>query len=295
MSGWRLAPADRGYPAQLADLGELDGPMLHGVGRRERVEGLAAEGTVTIVGSRRASSHGLQLAERLAADLATAGVTVVSGMAIGIDAAAHRGALSVGGATVAVLAGGPDVVYPTRHRSLHSRIVAEGAVVSDQEPRTVPRKHGFPARNRIMAALAKVVVVVEAAERSGSLITADLAQELGRELGAVPGRVGARCAAGTNQRIKEGAELIRDAQDVLDLLAGVGARSVDRRGPAIEPDAACVLGCLNDEISTVDEVAVATRLDGRRAALLLAGLELCGYVVRDQLGAYAPTGLEPPG
>lgn len=294
MSGWRIAPGDAGYPTQLADLGEPGGPVLFGLGRRERVAGLAAEETVTIVGSRRATSHGLQVAERLGADLAAAGVTVVSGMAIGIDAAAHRGALAAGGATIAVLAGGPDVVYPARHRSLHRQIAQSGAIVSDQEPSTVPRKQGFPARNRIMAALAKVVVIVEAAQPSGSLITADLAQELGRELGAVPGRVGSRASAGTNQRIKDGAALVRDAQDVLDLLAGVGARTVRRTGAAIDAQAARVLDAVAAGAASVDQVAAQAEVDARDAVLLLVRLELLGYLARSQVGSYSPTGLAPP-
>ena len=197
---------------------------------------------MTIVGSRRASAYGLRVAEGLAHDLAGCGVVVVSGMALGIDAAAHRGALDAGGRTIAVLAGGPDVVYPARHRGLHARICARGAVISDRPPGTRPQKHDFPVRNRLMAALASVVVVVEAAERSGSLVTANLALDLGREVGAVPGQVGIPVAAGTNLRIREGAALIRDAQDVLDLLGGVGTASVRRPAPELEPELEEILG-----------------------------------------------------
>ena len=189
---WRLGPGDPGYPAQLLDLGEPGGPLIRGIGDRAALATLAPEGAVTIVGSRRASGYGLRVAEALAHDLAVCGVVVVSGMALGIDAAAHRGALDAGGRTIAVLAGGPDVVYPARHRGLHARIGDRGAVISDRPPGTRPQRHDFPVRNRLMAALASVVVVVEAAERSGSLVTANLALELGREVGAVPGQVGLR-------------------------------------------------------------------------------------------------------
>jgi DNA processing protein len=293
-SGWSIAPGDPGYPGQLADLGEPGGPVLHGLGVRERFAGLAPREAVTIVGSRRASGYGLRTAEHLAADLASAGVTVISGMAIGIDAAAHRGALAAEGTTVAVLAGGADVVYPARHAPLHRRIAASGAVVSDKPAGTLPRKQDFPARNRIMAALAEVVVVVEAAERSGSLITADLAQELGRDLAAVPGRVGTRTAAGTNQRLKDGAALVRDAQDVLDLLAGVGALGVRRCGPPLDAEVMRVLSCVTDGTATADAVAAELGVGARDASVALARLELLGYLARDLLGSYAPTGLAAP-
>jgi DNA processing protein len=226
---WTLAPADAGYPACLSDLGERPCPLLHGVGAKDAIASLDPEATVTIVGSRRASAYGLQVAETLARELAIAGVTTVSGMALGVDAAAHRGALAGGGATVAVLGCGPDVVYPALHRDLYGRIAEAGAVISERPPGTKPRKEFFPARNRIMAALGKVVIIVEAAQPSGSLITAEVAAKLGRTVGAVPGRLGARNAEGANALIKDGAQLIRDAQDVLDLLFGVGHPGVRRR------------------------------------------------------------------
>ncbi len=224
-------------------------------------------------------------------------------MARGIDAAAHRGALAGAGLTIAVLANGPDVVYPAANRPLYERIVEEGAVISEHPPGTRPRKQDFPARNRIMAALGQVVVIVEAAQPSGTLITADLAAKLGRTVGAVPGQVGIRVAEGTNDLIKEGAHLIRDARDVLDLLFGVGADARlgelrrapgPRPGPALEPPLRAVLELVASGASTVDRVAVGGRLGPREAAVTLARLELLGYVRADALGAYALTGLEQP-
>lgn len=292
---WSLAPDDEEYPQQLLDLGEPDGPVLQGVGRRDAIAGLRADAAVTIIGSRRASGYGLRMAERLGAELAQAGVTIVSGMALGIDGAAHRGALAAAGPTIAVLAGGPDVVYPARHRGLYERIAACGAVVSDRPLGAVPRRQDFPARNRIMATLSKVVIVVEAASSSGSLITVEIALQRGREVGAVPGQVGMRGAAGTNERIREGATLVRDASDVLEMLAGVGRTAARRVGPALEAELARALAAVASGATTPDQVSLTAALEGSAAAVALARLELLGYVARDLFGAYAPTGLEPPG
>jgi DNA processing protein len=295
VSAWTLAPDRDGYPTQLCDLGEVVDPTLYGVGSREAVAGLRPDAAVTIVGTRRATAYGLRVAEGLAADLARAGVTIVSGMAIGIDAAAHRGALAGGGRTIAVLAGGPDLVYPARHRGLYRELIESGAAVSESEPGTRPYKEAFAIRNRLMAALSKVVVVVEAARPSGSLITADRAQDLNRELGAVPGQVGARAAEGTHWLIREcHAHLVRNAQDVLDLVAGVGAERITRTGPALEPELDRVLEAVEGGATTPDELARAADLDAAATAVALARLELCGYVLSDALGSYAPSGLERP-
>ena len=190
---------------------------------------------VTIVGSRRASSYGLRVAEELGQLLAAAGLVIVSGMARGIDAAAHRGALAGGGTTIAVLGGGPDVVYPVGERRLYREILRSGAVISEASPGRRPEAWSFPVRNRIMAALAAMTVVVEAAQPSGSLITARQTLDLDRELGAVPGPVNSRVSEGTNDLIVDGAAPIRGAQDVLDRLLGVGVPHARRRGPALEP------------------------------------------------------------
>ena len=176
-----------------------------------------------MVGARRASSYGRDVARQLGRDLAAAGLVVVSGLAFGVDACAHRGALETG-RTVAVLGCGADVAYPAAHRSLWRRVQENGLVLSELPPGTGAWRWSFPARNRVMAALAGMTVVVEAAERSGSLITADLAADLGRDLGAVPGPVNSRVSAGPNNLLAGGACLVRDAQDVLDAMLGPGAR-----------------------------------------------------------------------
>ncbi|HSI82085.1 MAG TPA: DNA-processing protein DprA [Solirubrobacterales bacterium] len=291
---WCAPPGEPGYPAWLADLGDRAPRELHGVGLRAAVDELEHDATVTIVGSRRASPYGLRVAERLGHDLAAAGATVVSGMAWGIDAAAHRGALAAGGTTIAVLAGGADVPYPPSKRDLYARIVGSGAALSERPPGVRPERWSFPERNRIMAALAKLVIVVEAAEPSGSLVTARFAiDRLGRDVGAVPGQVGVRTAAGTNGLIADGAPVIRGAEDALDLLAGVGAVAAGRHGPPLDSGLEAALELVGGGAATADALAAAG-LDPRRAAVALAHLELLGYVTADAAGAYSRTSLEPP-
>lgn len=287
-------------PAPLADLGRRAPQALHGLGDRELVRTLESADAVTIVGSRHPSAYGLRVAGELAYELASAGVVVVSGMAIGIDAAAHRGALEAGGRTVAVLGCGPDVVYPRRERALHARIADAGAIVAEYEPGTPAAPHQFPERNRIMAALGGVVVVVEAKDPSGSLITAHDAIHLGRTVAAVPGPVGVAASAGTNRLIKDGAEVARDSRDVLDLLFGVGASEPlgaydpRPRGPRLGPLQARVLDAVGSGRAGPDQVAVALSVTPREAAVALAQLELMGYVEVDGAGAYARTPLAEP-
>src|SRR5437763_1581466 len=167
------------------------------------------------------------MARALARGLASSGVTLVSGMAFGIDSAAHSGALAGGGATVAVLPGSADRPYPTSKRKLHREIVAAGAAVSALPPGAEIRRWMFPARNRVIAALSAITVVVEAGGRSGSLVTARCARELGRSVGAVPGRVTTPRAAGPNALLADGARVVRDTQDVLDALFGAGVRTAN--------------------------------------------------------------------
>jgi DNA processing protein len=299
---WTIDRRSPAYPGSLRHLAEGEQPKLHGIGDRDAVERLDHGATVTIVGARQASAYGIEVAERLACELAYAGVTVVSGMARGIDAAAHRGALAGGGITLAVLAGGPDVVYPPSHRDLYRRILDQGAAISEHPPGSAPHRHRFPARNRIMAALGSVIVIVEAAQPSGSLITADLAARLGRTVGAVPGQLGVRVAEGVNDLIKEGAHLVRDGRDVLDLMFGIGAgagpvalgRAPRRRpGPDLDPPLRELLDAVGTGSGTVDRIAAAQGVSPREAAIALARLERLGYLRADVLGAYTRTGLEP--
>src|SRR6266702_5016777 len=182
---------------------------------------------VAIVGSRRPSPYGEAVAEQLALELARAGVVVVSGLALGIDAAAHRGALNAGGVTVAVMGTGVDIVYPAAHGVLAEAILAGGGALVSQFPDgTAPRRHNFPARNYTMAALADVVVVVEAGEGSGALITAEAALDLHKEVMAVPGSVFSPLSVGTHGLIRDGAGLVQNARDILAAL-GVGREVLD--------------------------------------------------------------------
>jgi DNA processing protein len=292
-AGWSIRRAEEAYPESLTQLQEPPA-ALHGVGDRRALAELEHAATVTIVGARRASDYGLRTAEELGRDLAFAGITVVSGMAYGIDAAAHRGALAGGGCTLAVLGGGPDVVYPPSNRGLHRQIAAAGAVVSEHPPGTETTKWSFPARNRIMAGLSCMTIVVEGAEPSGTLITAEVAVKLGRDVGAVPGQVGNRLAAGPHALIKDGAVLIRDAQDVLDTMLGIGRTAVVRSGPPVDPELEPVLDRVERGAGTPDAVAVEAGIAPHEASVALARLELLGYVVTNGSGRYERTSLSPP-
>jgi DNA processing protein len=292
---WTVRRGEPGYPAALYDLGPRAPDRLFGCGNRTVLDALELGHTVTIVGSRRPSSYGLAVAEELGLLLAAAGLVVVSGMARGIDAATHRGALAGGGITLAVLGSGADVVYPASERRLYRDILQSGAVISEAPPGRRPEPGAFPKRNRIMAAMGAITVVVEAAQPSGSLITAREALGLHREVGAVPGPVTARVSEGTNALIVDGAAPIRGAQDVLDRLLGVGIEATRRCGPPLEPDLARLAQAVELGSSTCDAVAVASGIGAGDAAVALARLELLGYVNTDAAGRYVRTALVAPG
>jgi len=292
---WCVCRHASAYPDALRDLGAEAPAALFGRGPLDVVHGLDSDTAVTIVGARRASAYGLGVAERLTRMLGKAGVAVVSGMANGVDSRAHRGALDGGGKTVAVLGGGADVPYPPRQSRLYERIQAQGgAVVSELPPGTASFRWSFPARNRLMAALSRITVVVEAAERSGSLITATMALELGRDVGAVPGPVNAWLSAGTNQLLADGAKVVRDAQDVLDHLLGTGRCNVRELGPEIDPELREVLERVEGGDATCDAVALAGGRPPQEVSSALARLELVGYLTSDHTGRYTRTPLVAP-
>ena len=277
---------DPAYPVRLR---ALAGPpaVLYVAGGVRRALGLLSEEPVAIVGARKASPYGLDVARSLGRGLAVSGVTVVSGMAHGIDSAAHAGALDAGLPTVAVLPGPADRPYPAGKRGLHRRIVAQGFAVSEIAPGTSVWRWMFPARNRIIAALAAMTVVVEAGERSGSLVTARLAREIGRPVGVVPGRVTTPQAAGPNALLASGrARVVRDPQDVLDQLYGAGARraSDPRRRPPAE------LRPLLKAIAEGHETAAAALsragFEPDTGLAALAALELDGFVRRGAGGRF---------
>ncbi len=228
---WCCCRHDSRFPVGLRD--RADAPWaLFGRGDPTLLAKLRPEGAVTLVGAKQASTYGREVARELGRELAAAGFLVISGLAFGIDACAHRGALEAG-PTVAVLGCGADVPYPAAHRSLWRRISEGGLVLSEMPPGCAPWRWTFPARNRIMAGLSGMTVVIEAAERFGSLITADLAADLGRDVGAVPGPVNSRLSAGPNDLLAGGACLIREAQDVLDAMLGPGVRRTRLFGPRL--------------------------------------------------------------
>jgi DNA processing protein len=289
---WACCQHDPLFPSGLRDAADAPWALI-GRGEASLLARLSPDAAVTVVGARRASTYGREAARELGRELAATGLGVVSGLAFGIDACAHRGALEAG-FTVAVLGCGADVAYPAAHRSLWRRIGESGLVLSELPPGSGAWRWSFPARNRIMAALSGMTVVVEAAERSGSLITADLAADLGRDLGAVPGPIGSRLSAGPNNLLAGGACLVRGAQDVLDALLGPGVRRLDRSGPVLDSAQQAALEALELGAETCDAVAADLGLGGGEAAALLAGLEALGYANCSLVGVYTRTTLRPP-
>ena len=278
-AGARLILAgERDYPAALKP---VPAPPLFLLVRGEiRADDAFA---LAIVGSRHPTPYGLAVTERLAAELAARGVTIVSGFARGIDTAAHRGALAAGGRTIAVLGSGVEVVYPPENRALVPQVLEHGALVS-QFPMTTPAlAMNFPSRNRTIAALALGTLVVEAAERSGALLTAGYAGELGREVFAVPGPVTSAVSRGTNGLIQDGAKLVQGWEDVVAELPEAWRRclrepAVVPAADALEADEARLLGLVGAEAVHIDRLIEQSGVaSGRMAALLLA-LELKGCV-----------------
>jgi DNA processing protein len=247
---------------------------------------------VAVVGTRSCSPYGAQVARRLGRELAEAGATVVSGLARGIDAEAHRGALEAGGPTVAVLGCGIDRDYPAVHSALARRIAEVGLLVSEYGPGTEPAPWRFPARNRIVAGLAAVAVIVEARAKSGALITADFALEEGREVFAVPGEITSALSRGTNELLRLGATPLLSSGDVLEAL-GLAGRPA--QGSArLSAEASRIRELLADRSASVDELAARSGLRVDAVAAALVGLELTGEAVCAE-GVYRATGGAPKG
>jgi DNA processing protein len=275
------------YPQALAAIEDAP-PVLAVLGHMH----LLAKPQVAVVGARNASLNGRRLAEDIARGLGAAGYVVTSGLARGIDAAAHSGALSTG--TIAVTAGGIDIVYPEENRALHTRLAAEGAILTERPPGAVPQAQNFPQRNRIISGLSRATLVVEAALRSGSLITARLAAEQGREVFAVPGSPLDPRARGTNDLLRQGANLAETAADVVEALAksappGVGAaRDSGYQGAPPSPDIdqnidkyrKIVIECLSPSPVPVDEIIRRCQLSAAAVSLVLLELELAGRLER---------------
>ena len=219
-----VAWGDPDYPAALLEIGDPP-PVFYCLGRRE----LLARPAFAIVGSRNATPQGCADAEAFGAAMSAAGLTIVSGLALGIDAAAHRGGLTGAGSSIAVIGTGPDRVYPARNRALAHELAARGLVISEFAVGTPPLKQNFPRRNRLVSGLARGVLVVEATLSSGSLITARLAAEQGREVFAMPGSIHSPFSKGGHRLIREGAKLVETAQDILDELGIVRRRDAAGR------------------------------------------------------------------
>ncbi len=275
----------RDYPPLLAQLHDPPERLYLRGGSRE----LLARPAVAVVGARSCSGYGAQVARTLARELAAAGLVIVSGLARGIDAEAHRGALEAGGGTVAVLGCGIDRDYPARHAELARRVVGAGAVVSEYAPGIEPAPWRFPARNRIIAGLALATVVVEARERSGALITADFALELGREVFAVPGEITSALSAGTNRLIRQGAAPLLEAGDVLAAL-GLEPAAPPSVAQAVSEEARSVLTLLVDAPLSADELVRASGADPAEVAAALIELELAGLLGEED-GVYRAVGL----
>jgi DNA processing protein len=284
-------PAHPDYPPLLAAI--VDPPLVLWTSGDPAV---LREPMVALVGSRQATLAGRDVAATLAGDLAAAGVVIASGFARGVDASAHRGA-AMRGRTVAVLGCGLDQDYPRDHAALRAAILERGAIVSEFAPGTPPRPHHFPLRNRALSGLAAAVVVVQAAARSGSLITARLALEQGREVMAVPGDVRTGANAGAHALIRDGARLVERAADVLEELGWVGRErppvEVDQIGRDRPPGGPMDSGLLTllarEDAVTLDELLGET---GRNSSDLLGellDLELAGLVCRDPAGRFLPS------
>jgi len=287
-----IAPGDVRYPTALAAI--HDPPAVLWV--KGDLDGLRRP-AVAIVGSRRASPYGLEVARRLGADLARRQVTIVSGMARGVDSAAHRGALEAGGVTVAVFGCGVDVIYPPEHRTLADRICERGALVSEFDPGTPPLKSNFPRRNRIISGLSLAVVIVEAAEKSGSLITADFALEQGRAVLAVPGNILGGRNYGAHALLRDGAKLVECADDILEELpqgltrpgAGSQPSRLDGDEPASRKAASqdpVLRSMVEGESYDLDEISERTGIDRVKLLPRLLELELAGALRRVEGGRF---------
>jgi len=275
VGGKILTLKDDDYPKRLKEI--YDPPaLLYIRGALRREDELA----IAMVGSRKTSPYGRWITEKIGQDLAHHGVTIVSGMARGIDSLAHRGAIQGGGRTLAVLGCGVDVIYPSENRNLFYQIIEQGAVVSEFPMESPPEGGHFPKRNRIISGLSIGVVIVQASAESGSLITAGYALEQGREVFAVPGNVGAEGSRGTNQLIKEGAKLVESSEDILEEILPQWRREkeitlkAEPPIPDLTEEEKILFSLLGETPLHIDGIIRESRLDPGKVSSLLLNLEL---------------------
>lgn len=265
------------YPEWLRQLGDDAPPVLYVKGSIQKEDRFA----LAVVGSRAASPYGRAITEKISSELGQMGFTVVSGLARGIDTAAHKGCLEGGGRTIGVLGCGIDVTYPAENRWLYERAAASGAVLSEFPPGTRPLPANFPRRNRILSGLTLGVLVVEAAEKSGSLITARYALEQGKEVFSVPGNISSSVSRGTNDLIKQGARMVTGAGDIVEELAPqlrgfIKSRKKELSGLTVEERALCDI--MSAEPRHIDELSRESGLPSSKALAVLLALELKGMV-----------------
>lgn len=275
---------DDDYPRLLREV-PAPPPVLYYRGQLVETDSVA----VAIVGTRKVTAYGREMTHRIAYDLAQAGVTIVSGLALGVDGVAHRAAIEAGGRTLAVLGSGIDVIYPGTHRDLARRIEEQGAVITDYPPGTKPDRFNFPPRNRIISGLSRGVVVIEAPERSGALITVDFAAEQGRDAFAVPGPVHAPASAGCLRILREGATLVRSAEDILEDLHIRPLESVPTEQAVLplSPEERRLLSVLTSQPQHIDDLAEALGQSVSDVSGELMMLELQGSVQSTGGGYYS--------
>ena len=281
---------DDDYPVRLREINNPP-PVLYVRGKISTED----EWSVAVVGTRRISPYGHQVAERIAAKLASSGLTVVSGLALGVDTVAHQTSLSAGGRSLAVLGSGVDRIYPSQNRALADKLIEKGALISDYAPGTPPEANNFPPRNRIISGLSLATVVVEAGLKSGALITANFALEQGREVFAVPGNIFAPQSRGPNRLIQNGAHPLLDPQEILEIL-DLTRVTEQREARVVLPSNAAeaqVFGILGHEPMHVDDVCTQADLPIDQVIATLAFMELKGMV--RQVGGMRYTAIREPG
>lgn len=266
---------DQAYPKRLIEIDQPP-PVLYLRGDLLPEDDWA----VAVVGTRRITGYGRQVAEEISSFLANNGITVISGLARGVDSVAHKSALDAGGRSLAVLGNGVDQIYPPEHRRLADAIVQHGALISDYPPGTPPDSVNFPPRNRIISGLSQAVVIVEAGERSGALITANFAAEQGRDVFAVPGNINAPQSKGTNRLIQQGANPLLDAQEILEMLnlTQIVEHRAARAALPVDPTEARLLGVIGHEPRHIDDICRQSDLPIDQVSATLALMELKGIV-----------------